>query len=280
MSSYSRKIESLQDAAQRSPEYATITPLFVELFRYLDTTAGQTGISVTARQEFLAENLAHGFPLIAPENLTVDTVSCTAFLEGAITVLSRVGNEGADDLVRIREAINAGRLDLKAIFRSILERRRGELDEAALALNVPAALLEYIFEIPLKAALELFAAGVPGDGLESWTEGYCPVCGSRAGMAELAGEEGKRYLCCSACCFRWPFRRLQCPYCGNEESEKLSYFVAGDGATRVDTCKACSRYIKTRDTRKGNADIPMDVEDLLTIHLDLLASREGFERGK
>jgi FdhE protein len=48
----------------------------------------------------------------------------------------------------------------------------------------------------------------------------------------------------------------------------------------VDSCKACSRYIKTRDSRKGNADVPLDVEDLLTMHLDLLATREGLERGK
>lgn len=56
--------------------------------------------------------------------------------------------------------------------------------------------------------------------------------------------------------------------------------MAGNGVTRVDTCKACSRYIKTRDSRKGAADIPLDLEDLLTMHLDLLAAREGFERGK
>jgi len=56
--------------------------------------------------------------------------------------------------------------------------------------------------------------------------------------------------------------------------------VFDEGATRVDTCQACSRYIKTRDSRKGGVDVPLEVEDLLTIHLDLLASREGFERGK
>jgi len=277
---YISKIESLQDAALRSPEYGAIMPLFVELFRFLETEAGQTGIYVNSKQEFLTENLANGFPLIAPENLAVESGACSDFLDGAIAVLSRIGNEGADDLLKIREAIKAGRIDFEAIFRSILERKRSAIDEAALTINVPAPLLEYIFEIPLKAALELFAEGVSTAGLENWTEGCCPVCGSRAGMAELAGNEGKRYLCCSTCTFRWPFKRIQCPYCGNEETEKLSYFVAGDGPSRVDTCKACSRYIKTRDSRKGNADVPMDIEDLLTIHLDLLAAKEGFERGK
>jgi len=280
MPSYSSKIESLQDAALRSPEYGTIVPLFVELFRYLETASGQTGIKVNAPHEHLKESITHGFPLVSPDSLSIETAACSAFLTGAIEVLGLVSNEGSADLSKIRNAINSGRLDPETIFHSILERKRSVIDEAALELNVPASLLEYIFEIPLKAALELFAEVVSTDGLESWTEGFCPVCGSRAGMAELAGEEGKRYLCCSACNFRWPFKRLQCPYCGNEETEKLSYFIAGDGTTRVDTCKACSRYIKTRDSRKGNANVPLDVEDLLTIHLDLLAAKEGFERGK
>jgi formate dehydrogenase maturation protein FdhE len=32
--------------------------------------------------------------------------------------------------------------------------------------------------------------------------------------------------------------------------------------------------------RLGNADVPLEAEDLATLHLDLLAGKEGFERGK
>ena len=116
--------------------------------------------------------------------------------------------------------------------------------------------------------------------VDGWKEGYCPVCGSRAGMAELSGDEGKRRLSCSACFFQWPYPRIQCPYCGNADPETLSYFTAGDGPTRVGVCRKCSRYLKTRDARLGNADVPMEAEDLVTLHLDLLAGKEGFERGK
>jgi FdhE protein len=140
--------------------------------------------------------------------------------------------------------------------------------------------LEYVVEIALKGAVERVAEGYAPGTLAGSEEGFCPVCGSRAGMAELVGEEGRRLLSCSACTHRWPFKRLKCPCCGNEETEKLSYFSADDGPTRVDTCTACSRYIKTRDSRKGNAEVPLEVEDLLTIHLDMLSAREGFERGK
>jgi FdhE protein len=45
-------------------------------------------------------------------------------------------------------------------------------------------------------------------------------------------------------------------------------------------CRKCSRYLKTRDARLGDADVPLEAEDLATLHLDLLAGKEGFERGK
>ena len=280
MSTITCKIACLSAAAEKKPEYAGIIPLFIELYRYLEMAGRDSGISFHLTQDRRAEKLQGGFPLLAPEDLAVDREICAGFLRGALEVLKRMGKAGDEGLDAIAAALDAGNIDLQAVFRSILERNRAVIEAAADTTGVPSPLLEYVFEIPLKAALEQVSAGIELNESDSWQEGYCPVCGSRAGMAELSGEEGRRDLCCSACSFRWPFKRLQCPFCGTTDVEKLSYFTTGEEPTRVDTCTGCSRYIKTRDSRKGNADIPLDVEDLLTIHLDLMAAREGFERGK
>jgi FdhE protein len=280
MSTIKHKIICLAAAAEKSPEYAGIVPLFIEQFRYLEQEGRDTGITLRVSRDSLPERLSGGFPLLSPAGLSVDSAVCGRFLQGALVVLRRMGNAGDDGLDAISTALESGELDLRAVFRSILERDRAVIDEASGAIGCPAPLLEYVCEIPLKSALERVAADIAPEECAGWQEGYCPVCGSRAGMAELVGEEGRRQLCCSACTFRWPFKRMQCPFCGNEDKDKLAYFVAGDGPTRVDSCKACSRYIKTRDSRKGNADVPLDVEDLMTMHLDLLAAREGLERGK
>ena len=280
MSTLSYKINCLSAAAEKKPEYAAIVPLFIELYHYLEKAGRDSGIVFQLSQDRRAEKLQGGFPMLAPEDLSVDAEMCAGFLKGVLDVLKRMGNAGGDGLDAIAAALDAGTIDLQAIFRSILERNRAVIEGVAEKTGVPSPLLEYVFEIPLKAALEQVSAGVALKESESWQEGYCPVCGSRAGMAELSGEEGRRTLCCSACSFRWPFKRLQCPFCGTTDGEKLSYFTAGEEPTRVDTCTACSRFIKTRDSRKGNGDVPLDVEDLLTIHLDLMAAKEGFERGK
>jgi FdhE protein len=280
MALFADKITSLQRAAEGAPEYAEILPFFLQLFRFLEEQSAASGISFRVPEGNTALRVANGFPLIAPDSILIDRQSCGAFLEGVITLLGHIGREGSAELAAIRAALGDGRLDPAAIFSGILERKRAVIDDAAACVGVPAPLLEYVFEIPLKTALELFAATVDGDAFPQWRESHCPVCGSRPGMAELAGEEGKRRLFCSCCAFSWPFKRMQCAFCGNEDPQQLSYFTVGDGNIRVDTCTACSRYIKTRDSRKDSADLPLDLEDLLTMHLDLMAAREGFERGK
>jgi FdhE protein len=276
-----QKIVALHEATINQPEYAAITPLFVAVYEYVSDREGQTGITINLSGINLSERTGNGFPLISPAELSINREMLVIFLMGVVSVLAQKGTEGDESLERIAQALSSGQLDPEPLILAILERRRGPLDEAAVSLDVPAPLVEYIFEIPLKTALERCAAGFSGDAFADWQENVCPVCGARPGMAELTGEEGRRRLSCSACFCAWPFKRMKCPYCSCEDAEKLSYFMAGEGgATRVDTCQACSRYIKTRDSRKGGVDVPLEVEDLLTIHLDLLASREGFERGK
>lgn len=39
-------------------------------------------------------------------------------------------------------------------------------------------------------------------------------------------------------------------------------------------------YLNVVDSRELGAGLPMDVEDLNTMHLDLLAQNEGFSKGK
>lgn len=280
MSSTEQKIAALRQATQSSPEYADIVPLFSGIYEYLQGRESQTGISVELPDSDPKERLENHFPLISITDLRVDRERTIVFLLGVIAVLIRKGKENAGYLRSIAAALQSGTIDPASLYGAILERRRAPINDLAELLSVPSPLVEYIFEMPLKTALECFSAGYRAEHVAGWQENFCPICGSRPGMAELSGEEGRRMLSCSACSFSWQFKRLTCAYCGCDDPEKLSYFTAGDGATRVDTCKACSRYIKTRDSRKAASDVPLEVEDLLTIHLDLLASREGFERGK
>jgi FdhE protein len=111
-----------------------------------------------------------------------------------------------------------------------------------------------------------------------WTEGYCPICGREPKIGEIRGKSENRYLFCNQCGFEWSYRYIKCPFCGNEEQQSLAYFtIDGDERYRVDVCNECKRYIKMVDFRGVKRKADLDVEDIATLHLDMLANDEGYD---
>ena len=111
-----------------------------------------------------------------------------------------------------------------------------------------------------------------------WKEGFCPICGNQPKIGEIKGEEGHRHLYCYQCGYEWLFPRIMCPFCGNSDHQSLLYFtVEGNEHYRVDTCNVCKQYIKIVDIRELKQDTNLEVEDIATLHLDILANEEGYE---
>ena len=108
----------------------------------------------------------------------------------------------------------------------------------------------------------------------------CPLCGARplAGVLRPQGDGGKRFLLCSFCSQEWEFRRILCPWCGEEAEKKLPVFVAEKFPhIRVETCDTCRHCVRTVDlTKDGNA-VPI-VDDLAVIPLGLWAEEYGYQR--
>jgi len=114
---------------------------------------------------------------------------------------------------------------------------------------------------------------------ERWLHASCPVCGSSPAMAELRDEGGKRYLHCGFCSSGWRWMRLSCVYCSATDPDLLGYFTPEtEEAYRVDVCNSCLSYIKSVDTRALSYRPDMVIEDLGTLHLDLLARERGYMR--
>ena len=84
----------------------------------------------------------------------------------------------------------------------------------------------------------------------SWYRGYCPICGGEPDMAALEKSGGRRRLLCSRCDAEWAYRRLGCPFCGNDEPKELAFFPSDDKVYRLAVCERCRRYLKTVDLRE------------------------------
>lgn len=109
--------------------------------------------------------------------------------------------------------------------------------------------------------------------------GRCPICGSGPSISLLLGDGGERFFHCSFCAHQWPSRRLYCPFCENTSHERLHIFYANaQEEYRIEVCASCRRYLKAVDTRKAPFEAVAPVEDLATLHLDILAQKRGLIR--
>lgn len=114
----------------------------------------------------------------------------------------------------------------------------------------------------------------------------CPVCNAPPGMAiiDKADNTEQRFLSCCFCGYRWAFDPAGCPNCGNAKPERLSLFVGNAGCeqgTRAASCDECKTYLKTvfikcREDKRGFHDLDMDIEDVASIPLDIIASQHSY----
>lgn len=108
----------------------------------------------------------------------------------------------------------------------------------------------------------------------------CPFCGRSPQLsilhADAGADGGGRSLQCAMCSTIWPFRRVLCANCGEEDERRLGYYTAaGFDHLRVDTCDACRHYLKAVDvTRLGHA-VPV-VDEIAGSALDMWANQHGY----
>jgi FdhE protein len=112
--------------------------------------------------------------------------------------------------------------------------------------------------------------------------GRCPFCGgapwisARRDAGEMEGA--RRMLGCSLCGTEWMFQRILCPACFEEDPAKLPSFQSDRHSTvRIEACETCRRYVKSIDLSLDARPIP-EVDDLLSISMDLWAVEQGFTR--
>jgi FdhE protein len=108
----------------------------------------------------------------------------------------------------------------------------------------------------------------------------CPFCSANPGAAVLRGEGdgAKRSLLCSLCATEWPYRRILCPNCGEEQKDKLPFYVAEEiDHVRVEACDTCNTYVKSIDLTKNGLAVP-EVDEVATVTLDLWAEEHGYSK--
>jgi len=229
------------------------------------------------REDLRKLQIKEGFPLINKEDFTLDIPSSAMLFDSLCQIGKNTTDKMNEDIQNIEQAVTDGKLHLDDLL--IRHFDKTYHDKIAEELKIDKAILQFLIHMSIQPSINANVEKLKDQvDLKNWLKGYCPICGSLPKMSALKGE-GQRYFLCSFCNFEWSSKRLRCPFCDNSDQEKLRYFYAeGQEAYRVDLCEQCKQYIKTVDARKLDYEPDLNLEDIATIHLDIVATDKGFKR--
>lgn len=272
----------LKDALQTIEKYKTTTPHYVELLDILgeiliireEYRRKMKEIIFPVDEDLIKRKVAGGLPLI---DFSAGIFDLSEPKQYFLALLEIAEKRAPGETKEIVQKIKDGSFNFEKLicdsFSSLHDDTPDEVDEDV--IDLVDLFLEESLRPALEKVVEKYGSTVAEIG---WTEGYCPICGKEPKIGEIREEEGRRFLFCTQCGFEWRFRRIKCPFCGNEEQQTLAYFtIEGEEKYRVDVCHECKRYIKIVDFRESKEEANLDVEDIATLHLDMLANEEGYE---
>ncbi len=220
--------------------------------------------------------VARGIPLLPGHESEFDL----AHAEGVLRALLKLVERRRETKTQARAIQQAARAPL--IARGwLLTALAGDAEAlAAEAERLDASLLPRLLRWSIAPSLQAWvAAADPKLDLERWQMGYCPICGEWPALGEWRGVELTRRLRCGLCGGDWRAQRLRCPFCETTDTSLLGYFSAeGDARWRVETCDNCRNYVKTETTFDALPAMLLAVENLRSLHLDVLAEERGLGR--
>ncbi|MGA3206944.1 MAG: formate dehydrogenase accessory protein FdhE [Syntrophales bacterium] len=273
----------LKDALKTIEKYKNITPHYGELLDILgeililreEHRRKMKNVIFPIDEGLMEKKIFGGLPLIDFAGGTFDLTEPREYFTALLEIAEkRAPGETKEVLQMIQDgSFNFDKM-ISDSFNSIQDDDISEdIDDDV--IDLVDLFLEESLRPALEKVVEKYGKSIAKAG---WTEGYCPICGKEPKIGEIREEEGRRFLFCTQCGFEWRFMRIKCPFCGNEEQQTLAYFsIEGEERYRVDVCNECKRYIKTVDFRETEEEANLDVEDIATLHLDMLANEEGYD---
>jgi FdhE protein len=262
--------------------YEAVLPLLCNV----DVRVGPVSLSA----EQARSKMEMGLPLLHDLDLELDGKAlCDLFLRLACAVEKfgegRQKGRGAASrkgaVRRVREALEEDKLNVVALLQCVAAGEKNSAISSAESLGLDADIVWMLAQNALKpvvrewrAQLAPLSRGIP------WHKGYCFICGADAALGELQGNAQAKHLRCGQCGADWPFRRLQCVHCGNEDHTTLGYFCSEneEDKFRVEVCEKCKGYLKVVSAFTPAQPEMLQVEDLATLHLDYIAEKKGYTR--
>ena len=268
--------------AQR-PAYEGLLDFYEKLCLAQEASKEDTRLEpIKIHEDLLSVKEEEGFPLISTTDFVMDVVAAEALLRKLCELAVEANEVLAEAGPKIIDALDRESLDASTLFSNMLKEDDAYLGDVAGKLGIDKTILAFAVYNSIRPSISLCAEQLSTylDKDTEWGKGYCPICGSPPALSILRGEGGKRSLVCSFCGHEWQIPRICCPFCDNNDQKTLHYFFSEEEKNyRVDVCDKCKKYIKTIDAREIERPLHPLVEQISTLHLDMLAREQGLESG-
>ncbi|MDY6837119.1 MAG: formate dehydrogenase accessory protein FdhE [Thermodesulfobacteriota bacterium] len=279
----SGQIKKAVAAAKKArPEYERLLDFYEKLLMAQEASMEETHLkAIEIPPDLLSIKQKEGFPLINTNDFAIDIAASESLFRKFCQFAAESNEVLAKAAKKIVASLDQGELELSDLFSKILAEDDTYWDEMERRLDVDKKILAFVAYSSIRPSLHMcsdqLAAYLHKD--KPWAKGYCPICGSPPALSILRGE-GERFLLCSFCGHEWWTHRVYCPFCENRDQKTMHYFFSEEEKDRrVDVCDQCQKYIKTIDTRKMQRPMHPYVEQVSTLHLDMLAQEKGLESG-
>lgn len=255
-------------------------PQLVDLYNDLFTLSiPDEAVSFPPFGADVREQWRNGVPLLRCAAPVVDPEAFFELMSRTGEIMKKYQTEQTADIERVLKAMPRETDARKEFISGVLRRDTAMIENLVDAHQIQVEVVSFLVSQSLRPFMRLMARKLSADfDYDTWHRGTCPVCGGNPTMAYLSKGTRRRRLYCSLCECDWFFQRIGCPYCDNTEGSKIKYFTVDDDKRyRVYVCEVCKGYIKTVDHSAALGEKPeMFWEDAKTVHLDLIAMREGF----
>ena len=274
MDSLQKKLQILEKVKSQRDEFRGVFDLFEKIFIERERIKEKLDCPENCFDDAgIALRVNEGFPLIIEEMFFPHLDILEEYFNVLTGLISLNNDSGVAFIKSTMQKNNTG-------FKTIVKALLGENAQERMApFQQEKNLLIFIIRECLKPVLEVYKDQLKDkiDVLKMF-QGTCPICGGFPFLAHLRGEEGKRYLFCSDCFMEWSFERIKCPFCENNEQGSMGYFSPeNESQYNVTFCKKCKRYVKTIDSRNASGQMVPEIENLATLHLDVIAQKEGLK---
>ena len=279
-------IEQISKAArlltQRRPTYAALLAFYENVFTAQEQAKRDIDLEpIQLRPETLETKRQEGLPLVDLPAFRIDHKAAAVLLDQLCDLIAAHGTKIETSAAAVSGALKRQELDPQMVFLSLIKGDHQLFQTTATRIGADHQALAFLAYHSIQPSIEFCATQLAHylDSEAIWRKGHCPVCGSAPGLAVL-DKEGRRVLSCSFCRHQWQAPRIFCAFCENTKTDELRYFFAEEEKDlRVDVCDHCRKYLKSVDSREASRPVFPPLEQVASLHLDMIAAEKGFTGG-